>query len=41
MPTARGDKAVVALPDGSVMAIGGEFHARGEVTQVGGGGGAT
>mmetsp|Transcript_24049 Transcript_24049/g.58981 ORF Transcript_24049/g.58981 Transcript_24049/m.58981 type:complete len:435 (-) Transcript_24049:214-1518(-) len=34
MPTARGDKAAVTLADGSIVVIGGESHARNEVTQI-------
>lgn len=34
MPSARGDKAAVTLSDGSIIVIGGEGHARGEVTQI-------
>lgn len=34
MPSARGDKAAVTLSDGSIVVVGGEGHARGEVTQI-------
>lgn len=34
MPTARGDKAVTALSTGRLLVVGGETHARGEVTQI-------
>mmetsp|Transcript_42536 Transcript_42536/g.51665 ORF Transcript_42536/g.51665 Transcript_42536/m.51665 type:complete len:461 (+) Transcript_42536:207-1589(+) len=34
IPTARGDKAVVVLPNNRLLVIGGETHARGEVTQI-------
>ena len=34
MPSSRGDKAAVTMPDGSIIVVGGETHAREEQNQI-------